>query len=509
MKTYLALLLLALACAPALARQPATGAKSRQKLPSADKVVADFVKAVGGKKRLAANRDATYEWVAAEASGEAGTATTHLRAPSSSHFEARWGGREFGEGVTPRAAWTRGPDGIVRTLTDAAAKSARMRAALDAGRLADYKKQNLLAVTVGAEDVAGEGAYAVEFRSREGARSRYLFSSATKLLIAKQDETGRTLARFSDYRPVGGLLEPHAVELALPDAGALKLTLKSVRYNTGLAETVFNAPASAEYDARVLLKEVMEKEPVVGVKLDEYTFTVKQTERELNDKGETKKETSNVWEMFMAPNGWTIGKHVLANGKPLPPDKAAKQEKGVADFLTLHANAKPEPRKGGGGFQINFGDGMGFGLADLLRSSEFVSPRRERFQDRDAVVFDFRPAPDFRPRSRNDEILSKIVGLVWIDLAEKVVMRIEAWLQGDFKIGGGLLMKIQPGAGFTFERRRLPDGHWVPRAYHWNASGKGFVFMKLSVYEITEWDNFKRFKSETGDAKLDAPKPTP
>ena len=88
-------------------------------------------------------------------------------------------------------------------------------------------------------------------------------------------------------------------------------------------------------------------------------------------------------------------------------------------------------------------------------------------------------------------------------------MRIEARLQGDFKIGGGLLMKIQPGAGFTFERRRLPDGHWVPRAYHWNASGKGFVFMKLSVYEITEWDNFKRFKSETGDAKLDAPKPTP
>ncbi len=192
MKTYLGLLLLALACAPALARQPVAGAKSRQKLPSAAKVVADFVKAVGGKKRLAANRDATYEWVAAGASGEAGTATTHLRAPSSFHFEARWGGRDFGEGVTPRAAWARGPDGIVRTLTDAAAKSARMRAALDAGRLADYKKQNLAAVTVGAEEMAGEGAYPVEFRSREGARSRYLFSAATKLLIAKQDETGRT-----------------------------------------------------------------------------------------------------------------------------------------------------------------------------------------------------------------------------------------------------------------------------------------------------------------------------
>ena len=503
-------LLLVLACSPALAQKPAAGAKPRQKLPSADKIISDYVKAVGGKKRLAANRDATYEWDAAGADGEAGTATTHVRAPSSSHFAARVGGGEFGAGVTPRAAWTRGRDGVVRTLTDAAAKSARMRAALDAGRLADYKKQNLLAVAVGAQEFAGEQAYAVEFRSREGARLRYLFGASSKLLLATLDGAGRVLARFSDYRPVGGVLEPHAVELALPDAGALKLTLKSARYNTNFAETVFDAPASAEYDARALLRDVMEKEPAVNVKFEEYTFTVRQTERELDERGETKKETSNVWEIFMAPNGWSIGKHTLANDKPLPPDKAAKEEKRVADFLTLHANDKPpEARKGAGGFQINFGDGMGFGLADLLRASQFVSPRRERFQDRDAVVFDFRPDPAFRPRNRNDEILSKIVGLIWIDLAEKVVMRIEARLQGDFKIGGGLLMKIQPGAGFTFERRRLPDGYWVPRAYHWNASGRGLVFMKRSVYEITEWDNFKRFRSETGDAKLDAPKPRP
>ena len=152
---------------------------------------------------------------------------------------------------------------------------------------------------------------------------------------------------------------------------------------------------------------------------------------------------------------------------------------------------------------------MGFGLADLLRACDFVSPRREKFQGRDAVVFDFRPRADFRPSSRSDEIVSKIVGLVWIDLAEKVVMRIEARLTGDFKIGGGLLMKIAPGAGFAFERARLEDGYWVPRSYHWKASGKGFLIIKRSVYEITEWGNYRRFRSEAGDAVLDAPKREP
>jgi hypothetical protein len=33
--------------------------------------------------------------------------------------------------------------------------------------------------------------------------------------------------------------------------------------------------------------------------------------------------------------------------------------------------------------------------------------------------------------------------------------------------------------------------------------------MSMSVYETTEWYNFKRFKTEAGDATLDAPKPKP
>jgi hypothetical protein len=78
----------------------------------------------------------------------------------------------------------------------------------------------------------------------------------------------------------------------------------------------------------------------------------------------------------------------------------------------------------------------------------------------------------------------------------------------DFKIGGGFVMNIK-GAGFVFERVRLAEAHWVPHFYHWNANGKGFLVMKRSVYETTEWTNFKRFRTDAGDAKIDAPKPKP
>ena len=67
-------------------------------------------------------------------------------------------------------------------------------------------------------------------------------------------------------------------------------------------------------------------------------------------------------------------------------------------------------------------------------------------------------------------------------------------------------MNVSRGAGFVFERMRLPDGFWVPRLYQWNANGKGMIFMKMSVYEVTEWSNFKRFKTEVGEDKLEPPK---
>jgi hypothetical protein len=498
---------------PAAAQKQTTVA--RLKLPSPDKIISDYVKTVGGKKRLAAISDATYEWTASaanqagghDANQADGRAQTRTQSPASSSGSVQLAGTEVSWGTTARGAWMRGRDRIVRTLTDERAKAARLRATLEASKLFDYKRRNLSALTVGAETVGGEQAYVVEFRSRDGARVRYLFGASSKLLLATADADGHTLARYSDYRAENGVSEPHRAELNLEGGEAVTLALQSARYNTNLAASLFDAPKAEGLDARALIKEVIEREPATQVKYEEFTCTVKHTERELNEKGETTKETSKVWEIFMTPKGQSVGKLVEENGAPLAPAEAAKQEKQVATFLAAHENDQPDPnrRKGAGGFRINLGD-YGFGLDDLLRASEFVSPRRETFQGREAIVFDYRARSDFVPKTKNDEILKKIVGLIWIDAAEKVVMRIEARLTDDFKPGFAFNIK---GAGFVFERARLADGYWVPHFYHWNANGKGFIFMKRSVYEITEWSNFKRFKTATGDVKIDAPQPQP
>src|ERR1043165_9179029 len=55
---------------------PALAGAQSSRLPTPEKVVADYVKAVGGRKHLATLRDASYEWSVASGGADAGTART-------------------------------------------------------------------------------------------------------------------------------------------------------------------------------------------------------------------------------------------------------------------------------------------------------------------------------------------------------------------------------------------------------------------------------------------------
>lgn len=177
-------LLLLLVPSAADARQQ-SGAK---RLPSPDKIIGEYLKAVGGKKRVAALRDATYEWEVRRAGAAVGTARTRLKGPSAMRTDLLLdGGGARDEAANARTAWVL-EAGRLSTLTDAESHSARLRAMLEAGRFADFKKQKILARTVGLEEVGGQPAYSVEFATRAGGRVRYGFSVATKVPLQYADE---------------------------------------------------------------------------------------------------------------------------------------------------------------------------------------------------------------------------------------------------------------------------------------------------------------------------------
>jgi hypothetical protein len=488
------------------------------KLPSAEKIVDGYLKAIGGKKRLATIRDATYEWQIQLKGQPMGIAKTLSKIPSSVRSELVFGNGQIISAANPRSAWTHGLDGKPHTLTDAEAAAARLQAVLDAGHLLDLKKSNVLSRAISFKDAEAVPVYVVEFSLRTGARLRYLFSPTTKLLVGIEDDARKTTTRFDDYRPEGSILEPHRMTINNGGTGELTFLLQHASYNTGIADSAFDPPAAAEaLDVKALLREVSVNQDQLEKRFNEYSFIQKETSREINGKGEVKKEAVKVFEVFPIPNRDAVMKLLSENGVPLSGERAAKEQKRVEEEFAKAERDKDKDeqkvvrrrteRERKREAKAKNGDGDDVGVSVFLRVCEFISPRRERFRDREAVVFDFRPRPGFKASNRQEELISKLVGVVWIDPADKQVMRLEARLAEGFKMGGGLLVNLKPGAAMVMEQTRMVEGVWLPRLAQINLSVKVLLFGGGDYNQTYEWSDYKHFSGDVGDYKLDAPNP--
>ncbi|HEV7747681.1 MAG TPA: hypothetical protein VGO56_21965 [Pyrinomonadaceae bacterium] len=495
-----------------LLRAQQTAAPSAR-LPSAEKIVDGYLKAIGGKKRIAAIRDATYEWQIQLKDSTMGIAKTQIKFPSSFRSELIFGNGKIVSAATSRSAWTHGLDGVPHTLTDAEAAAARLQAVLEATHLLDLKKRNVLSRVLSLKSEA----YVVEFSLRSGAHLRYLFSPTTKFLIGIEDDARKTITRFEDYRAEGNILEPHRMYIDTGGTGELTFLLQRAEYNPGIVDSVFDPPRAVEaLDVPALLREVSLNQEQLERRFTEYSFTQKQTDREITSKGEVKKETVKVFEVFPIPHREPVMKLISENGIPLSGERAAREQKRVEDeFAKAERDQdkdaqKEEKRRAEQqrkrDAKAKEGDDDDVDISGFLRVCEFVSPRRERFRDREAVVFDFRPRPGFKASNRQEDLISKLVGVVWIDPADKQVMRLEARLAEGFKMGGGLLVNLRPGAAFVMEQTRMVEAIWLPRMAQINLSVKVLLFGGGDYNQTIEWSDYKHFSGDVGDYKLDAPK---
>jgi len=482
-----------------------------QKLPSADKIVDNYLKASGGKKSVGALKDATYDWIIQLNNQPIGTARTQRKAPASERFELTFGNGQIISASNTRSAWEIGLDRQLRTLTGPESLAAKLRASLDSSRLVNFKKANVLARVVSLGDLASEPAYIVEFSTRAGARFQYYFSVKTSLITKITGDVRKTRVLFEDYRPEQGIVEPHRVRMNVEGSGELTLQLHSVGYNTGIDDRVFDPPAATEnLDVAALLREVEKNQTELENRVSEYAFTRTETDRSIDSKGRIKKQKSTVYEVYPLPNRAAVVKLISENGKPLSAERAAKEERRVQEEFAQaerdqekdrkemeHRRAEREKKKAEGE--------DGAGISAFLKACEFVSPRREIFAEREAIVFDFRPRAGFKPKNSEEGLIAKLVGVVWIDPVDKQVIRLEARLADAFKMAGGLLVSLKPGAALVMEQTRMVQGVWLPKFAQMNLSMKVLVFGGGDYNKTIEWSEYKHFSGDVQDYKITAP----
>jgi hypothetical protein len=440
-------------------------------------------------------------------------------------------GLEVSMGYNGKSAWTRDSHDGLRTLTGDASRDFQTEARYRNARWLDYKKERSKLAFGGQTTINGKPANTVVLTTIKNVKIKLHFDAASGLLVREEAPAGAITRVFdySDFRPVGNVMEPHTITCAEGDE-RYEIKLDQIVHNPQIDRAAFEFPKTSSEalpDITELLKEVGKNEDEIDRLLEKYTYTETVTKRELDPNGQMKVKESETFELTFH-KGARIRRLVAKNGKPLPPKEEADAQKDVEKRIReiekreaekerkeretaqkASKNSDANPDGGHDGDPPN-GDPEDErkerpSIADVLRASRLVNPRRERFRSRDVIVFDFEPLPGYKPRKNYEKFFGKLAGALWIDPIDKQVARLEARLVEAYKIGGGMLASLKEGGNFTFEQERVNQEIWLPTRAEINLGVRVLMVKGLNINQTITYGDYKRFSVEAEKEKLKDP----
>lgn len=252
----------------------------------------------------------------------------------------------------------------------------------------------------------------------------------------------------------------------------------------------------------------------------DYSWKSKTLVRQFNKRGRLLREIEQDHEVYPSPGlTYVVQKLVKENGLPLSPKRAAKEQKRVESALTQAELAQAtfsvdvtatDEKTGCRAFGIwtvlngTGGRETSLGVSDFLCFAEFFSPNLERKDGRDTVVLHFRPRGGLISLAREKTPFTKLAGVIWIDLKDKIVNHIEAWPAEN--PGETAEQHSTPaGAPIVFDEMRLSDGMWVRNKRYIDTRKDPPAFNGLNMEWKQEFSGYQRYFTEFKDYKVEAP----
>ena len=112
----------------------------------------------------------------------------------------------------------------------------------------------------------------------------------------------------------------------------------------------------------------------------------------------------------------------------------------------------------------------------LLHMLRFTNGHRIAYQGRTTLVYDLSSDPDVHPKGVQETFLHNMSGTIQVDEGTGELVDLNARLDHDVKIGGGLLANLHKGLWIHAHQRRYPDGVWLPQEVQGNGDARAALF---------------------------------
>ncbi len=245
-------------------------------------------------------------------------------------------------------------------------------------------------------------------------------------------------------------------------------------------------------DPRTLLLDVERNDKRLEALRKDYTYHVHLDAQQLRKDGSVKKAEVTDSESLTI-DGVRVDRVVARDGRPLTPEEQAKENEKI-DREVAKALDKQAKAARAGEETDDRGDTV-MSVARILELGKFSNERRVEISGRPTIVLDYAGDPNAKTHSQVEGIMRDLVGVVWIDEADRVLVRGEGHFLNDFKIGGGLIANVHKGTRFQFETTRVADGVWLPASIDGQGSFRVLLFAGFDGRMNLRTSDYRRFRT--------------
>ena len=255
-------------------------------------------------------------------------------------------------------------------------------------------------------------------------------------------------------------------------------------------------PATLTQDQiKALINEVAEKDIENDKRQRDYTYVEREEEHKLDGKGEVKSTESRTSEVMILYEH-QVERLIAKNDKPLSEKDNAKEEAKIQKVIEKGKNETEEQRKKRLEKEEKDREHDREFVRDVSDAYNFRVVGIEQLDGRDAYVIDADPRPGFQPHHKDAKFLPKFRFRLWIDVAEKEWVKLDAQCI-DTVSWGLFLARIHKGSRVLIETTRVNDEVWLPKHVDVKVDARLALLKGINEDIDVTYRDYKKFRTDT------------
>ncbi|MCU1284509.1 MAG: hypothetical protein JWO13_859 [Acidobacteriales bacterium] len=218
---------------------------------------------------------------------------------------------------------------------------------------------------------------------------------------------------------------------------------------------------------------------------NEVKSTEQQTDFWMYRLDKENKSGTKVQDMVETKDG-IVARLITVNGRPLTAEERAVDDQRLATFAT-----NPDDQKRKREDQKKDQDKSMALVRALPDALLYEYAGIDVIDGRQTVRLNFKPNPSFKTTTRETIAFRATEGTMWIDQQEQRILRLDATLTHDIKIGWGILGHIDKGGKLFLQQQYLAPGKWRINKLITKATGQAFIFKSITLKQRQSATNFR------------------